>query len=88
MGGQTGDQTIRSTVSDANSDKLLNLLSINVCGLKNKLIIPKFQSLIQGYDIIGIQETKCDDYDSSQWAFSAKMTLYQRRCDVITSHRR
>ena len=24
----------------------------------------------------------------SQWAFGAKMTSYERRCDVITSHRR
>ena len=23
-----------------------------------------------------------------QWAFGAKMTLYRRRCDVMTSHRR
>ena len=75
MGGQTGDQTIRSTVGDTNSDKLLRLLSINVCGLKSKLIIPEFQSLIQGYDIIGVQETKCDDYDSlvlSEYIFHVK----------------
>ena len=26
--------------------------------------------------------------DISQWAFGDKMTSYQRRCDVITSHRR
>ena len=24
----------------------------------------------------------------TQWAFGVKMTLYRRRCDVITSHRR
>ena len=24
----------------------------------------------------------------SRWAFGAKMTSYERRCDVITSHRR
>ena len=24
----------------------------------------------------------------SQWAYGARMTSYQRRCDVITSHRR
>ena len=24
----------------------------------------------------------------SQWVFGAKMTSYQRRCDVMTSHRR
>ena len=24
----------------------------------------------------------------TQWAFGAQMTLYERRCDVITSHRR
>ena len=30
------------------------------------------------------------DYQTglSQWAHNVKMTLYQRRCDVITSHRR
>ena len=27
-------------------------------------------------------------YYISQWAYGAKMTSYERRCDVITSHRR
>ena len=35
-----------------------------------------------------IKKNKALIWDLSQWAFGAKMTLYQRRCDVITSHRR
>ena len=41
----------------------INVLSINVCGLKSKLNIPEFTELINSYDIIGFQETKLDDVD-------------------------
>ena len=41
----------------------LKFLSINVCGLKSKLKIPEFISLINSYDIIGVQETKLDNAD-------------------------
>ena len=39
-------------------------MTLNVCGLKSKLITPEFQELIQYHDIVGLQETKCDDLDT------------------------
>ena len=39
-------------------------MSLNVCGLKSKLNCPEFISLINQYDIIGVQESKLDDVDS------------------------
>ena len=44
----------------------LKILTLNVCGLKSKLCIPEFITLIKHYDIIGIQETKLDDVDLVQ----------------------
>ena len=32
-----------------------------MCGIKSKLNCPEFLTLIESYDIIGIQETKTDD---------------------------
>ena len=37
---------------------------MNVCGLASKLLSPEFLSLIQQYDIVGLQETKTDDTDN------------------------
>ena len=42
----------------------LKLLCINVCGLLARLRCPEFVELLQGYDIIGIQESKTDDTDN------------------------
>ena len=42
----------------------LSFLSINTCGLKSKLHFPEFTGLINSYDIIGVQESKLDDWDS------------------------
>ena len=39
-------------------------MSLNVCGLKSKLNCLEFISLINQYDIIGLQESKLDDVDS------------------------
>ena len=39
------------------------MLSLNVCGLKSKLICLEFLDLLNAYDIIGIQESKLDDID-------------------------
>lgn len=44
-------------------NKQILLLSINVCGLKSKLLCPEFTSFISQYDIIGLQESKLDDVD-------------------------
>ena len=51
-------------VSDYNCEKSLRFLTLNVCGLKSKLLIPEFQSFLFNVDIIVLQETYCDDYDS------------------------
>ena len=57
---------IRSTImNDVRLKKTtLKVLSLNVCGLVSKLKCPEFISLIQEYDLIGIQETKADDLNS------------------------
>ena len=47
-----------------NEIKNLKILSLNVCGLVSKLKCPEFVSLINEYDLVGIQETKTDDVDS------------------------
>ena len=57
MGGRINDQKINSPVTECENRQLpLRFLTINVCGLKSKLLIPEFQSFIQDYDIVGIQE--------------------------------
>ena len=45
------------------SHRQLHFLSINVCGLKSKLLCPEFVDLLKQYEIIGIQESKLDDVD-------------------------
>ena len=56
-----------NTQSDVRNDTFiiseLKLLSLNVCGLRNKLRYPEFVELINSYDLIGVQETKLDDAD-------------------------
>ena len=47
--------------SDFNNN--LHLLSLNVCGLKTKLLYPEFQTLLNTFDIICLTETKLDDFD-------------------------
>jgi exonuclease III len=41
----------------------LNIMSLNVCGLMNKLLCPDFLDFIQKYDIVCMSETKLDDID-------------------------
>lgn len=45
----------------------LNFLSLNVCGLKSKSIVPEFQSLISNFDIVGFQETRLDRMNEEQF---------------------
>ena len=42
----------------------LRFLTLNMCGLKSKLLIPEFQFFLFNFDIISLQETYCDDYDT------------------------
>lgn len=41
----------------------LKLLSINVCGLKSKLVCPEFIDYLNTFDIIACEETKLDNFD-------------------------
>ena len=41
----------------------LNVMSINVCGLKSKLIVPEFCDFLKCHDVNILCETKCDDLD-------------------------
>ena len=60
--GHSGELT-----SSTNSEEHdLNLLSLNVFGVKNKLRYPEFTELIKKYHIIGLTETKTDDTDNIQ----------------------
>lgn len=59
----------------------LKLLSLNVCGLKSKLIIPEFKDLLSDHDIIGFQETKLDFVDEEQFCHGFYM-FYKSRHKV------
>ena len=59
----------------------LNLVSLNVCGLKSKTIIPEFRNYIDKFDIIGLQETKMDFVDERQY-FEGYMSYYKSRRKV------
>jgi exonuclease III len=41
----------------------VKVLSLNVCGIKQRLNYPEFADFISSYDIIGLTETKTDDSD-------------------------
>ena len=45
------------------SNNTLNFLNVNVCGLESKLNVPKFNELIQSFDIVTYTETKRDELD-------------------------
>ena len=52
--------------NDKNTNVLnekLTLASLNVCGLKRRLMYPEFKKLVNKYDIFGAVETKLDVYD-------------------------
>ena len=48
---------------EARTDSDLRVLSLNVCGVKNKLNYDEFANLINKHDIVGLTETKTDDTD-------------------------
>lgn len=61
-----GDQKINdvSSFSTGTNTCGLNILSLNACSLKNKIIYPNFVDFVSNYDIIGFQETKTDSLDT------------------------
>lgn len=42
----------------------VSLLSLNVCGIKNRLLYPEFRTLINSFDVLCLTETKLDDCDT------------------------
>ena len=42
----------------------LKICTINVCGLKSKLVYPEFEDLINEHDFVCVTESKLDNYDS------------------------
>lgn len=51
---------------EARTDSDLRMLSLNVCGVKNKLNYDEFVNLINKHDIVGLTETQTDDTDKIQ----------------------
>lgn len=41
----------------------LHLLTLNVCGLRSKLLLVEFIDFMKSYDVIYMCETRCDDVD-------------------------
>lgn len=56
--------TISSESTFNQSKKMLKFGSLNVCGLKRKVLYPEFSKLVNDYDIFCVCETKLDRYDS------------------------
>lgn len=54
----------RSRIGTSDSD--MQILSLNVCGVKNKLNYDKFVNLINKHDIVRLTESKTDDIDKTQ----------------------
>lgn len=56
-------ETRNTNTNNQSHYKQLNIVSINVCGLKSQLLCPEYVSFINAYDIICVQESKLDDVD-------------------------
>lgn len=56
-------ETRNTNTNNQSHYKQLNIVSINVCGLKSKLLCTEYVSFINAYDIICVQESKLDDVD-------------------------
>ena len=59
----------------------LNIHSLNVCGLRSKLIIPQFSLFISKYDILCFVESKTDETDN-------KPDLIHSQTNISSSRRR
>ena len=78
---QSNDMDQFNKISQYNQ---LQILSINVCGLKSKLLCPEFVCLIEQYHIIGIQESKLDDVDNMN---IQGYQVFTNNCTAISRHR-
>lgn len=59
----TPTETHNTNTNNQSQYKQLKIVSINVCGLKSKLLCPEFISFNNTYDIICVQESKLGDVD-------------------------
>ena len=74
----SADNEIANT--DINNDYTkLRILSLNVCGLKSKLIIHDFSLLISKYDILCFQESKTDETDCKPDLIPGCTTYFNNR---------
>ena len=77
-GNTSADNKIANT--DINNDYTkLRILSLNVCGLKSKLIIPDFSLLISKYDILCFLESKTDETDCKPDLIPGYTTYFNNR---------
>jgi hypothetical protein len=60
---ETDDVEIETNSEFDQTDDVLKITSLNVCGIKSKLKIPDFHEFIQEYDLLCVTETKMDDLD-------------------------
>ena len=70
--------------------RTLTVISLNVCGLKSKLLVPEFCTMLQNYDIAIFCETKCDNLDMPvlENSFSnLGFTIFVQNRESISRHR-
>ena len=80
----SADNEIANT--DINNDYTkLRIISLNVCGLKSKLIIPDFSLLISKYDILCFQESKTDETDCKPDLIPGCTTYFNNRKGIRPS---
>lgn len=59
---------LRANVSRNCNQKSIKCASLNVCGLKRKVLFPEFCNLVNNYDLFCVCETKLDKYDTIELA--------------------
>ncbi|MES9881290.1 MAG: reverse transcriptase family protein [Sedimenticola sp.] len=80
MGGHTFTERPNTFDNGQNqSTSVLNILSLNVCGLRTRQVYPEFKSLLAQFDIISMQETKLDDLDISTVMLNDYNILFKNR---------
>ena len=64
LGSVSGNANINENdpSSSSNALKTLQFVSLNVCGLKRRILFPEFSDLVSKYDLFCVCETKLDKY--------------------------
>ena len=57
------NMTINSSANFPSAKHSLKFASLNVCGLKRRVLFPEFSDLVSKYDVFCVCETKFDKYD-------------------------